>query len=49
MREADPVRLSYAAAVLGVADETVRDWVSAGLLEYFGGSPQGVRLESARA
>jgi NTP pyrophosphatase (non-canonical NTP hydrolase) len=46
VREADPVRLSYAAAVLDVVDQTVRDWVSAGLLEDFGGAPQRVGLES---
>jgi hypothetical protein len=46
VREADPVRLSYAAAVLDVADQTVRDWLDAGLLEDFGGSPQRVGLES---
>jgi hypothetical protein len=46
VRESDPVRLSYVAAVLGVTDQTVRDWVAAGLLEDFGGSPQRVGLES---
>jgi hypothetical protein len=46
VREADPVRLSYAAAVLDVVDQTVRDWLEAGLLEDFGGAPQRVGLES---
>lgn len=46
VREADPVRLSYAAAVLDVVDQTVRDWLQAGLLEDFGGAPQRVALES---
>jgi len=46
VREADPVRLAYAAAVLGVADQTVRDWVDAELLEDFDGTPQRVGLES---
>ncbi len=46
VREADPVRLSYATAVLDVADQTVRDWLQAGLLEDFGGAPQRVGLES---
>jgi hypothetical protein len=46
VREADPVRLSYTAAVLDVADQTVRDWLGAGLLEDFGGAPQRVGLES---
>jgi len=46
VREADPVRLSYAAAVLGVSDQTVRDWLDAGLLEDFGGAPQRVGMES---
>ncbi len=41
-----PVRLAYAAAVLDVADQTVRDWLEAGLLEDFGGAPQRVGLES---
>lgn len=46
VREADPVRLSYVAAVLGVADQTVRDWLDADLLEDFDGSPRRVGLES---
>jgi hypothetical protein len=46
VREAEPVRLSYAAAVLGIVDQTVRDWVAAGLLEDFGGAPQRVGLDS---
>lgn len=46
VREADPVRLSYAAAVLDVVDQTVRDWTTAGLLENFAGAPQRVGLES---
>lgn len=46
VREADPVRLSYAAAVLDIVDQTVRDWLQAGLLEDFGGAPQRVALES---
>lgn len=46
VRDADPVRLSYAAKVLGVADQTIRDWVEAGLLENFGGAPQRIGLES---
>lgn len=46
VRDSDPVRLSYAAAVLDVADQTVRDWLDAGLLDDFGGAPQRVGLES---
>lgn len=46
VREAGPVRLSYVAAVLGVADQTVRDWLDAELLEDFGGAPRRVGLES---
>jgi DNA-binding transcriptional regulator YiaG len=46
VREEDPVRLSYVAAVLGVTDQTVRDWLDAGLLEDFGGAPRRVGLES---
>lgn len=46
VRDADPVRLSYAAAVLDLTDQTVRDWLDAGLLEDFGGSPRRVGLES---
>lgn len=46
VREADPVRLAYTAAVLDVADQTVRDWLEAGLFEDFGGAPRRVGLES---
>jgi hypothetical protein len=46
VRDAEPVRLSYAAAVLGLTDQTVRDWLDAGLFEDFGGSPRRVDLES---
>jgi hypothetical protein len=46
VREAEPVRLSYVAAVLDIVDQTVRDWLQAGLLEGFGGAPQRVALES---
>jgi len=45
VREADPVRLSYVAAVLDLTDQTVRDWLDADLLEDFGGSPRRVGLE----
>jgi hypothetical protein len=44
------VTLRYAERVLGVSNPTVRDWVRAGILEDFEGSPQRVGLESlARA
>ncbi len=46
VRASDPVTLSYAEQVLGVSNPTVRDWVRAGILEDFEGSPQRVGLES---
>jgi hypothetical protein len=46
VRAGDPVTLRYAERVLGVSNPTVRDWVRAGLLEDFAGSPQRVGLES---
>ena len=46
VREGDPVRLSYAAAVLRVVNQTVRDWLAAELLEDFGGAPRRVGLGS---
>jgi hypothetical protein len=46
VREADPVRLSYVSAVLGLTDQTIRDWLDADLLEDFGGAPRRVGLES---
>jgi hypothetical protein len=50
VRASDPVTLRYAERVLGVSNPTVRDWVRAGILEDFEGSPQRVGLESlARA
>jgi len=50
VRAGDPVTLRYAERVLGVSNPTVRDWVRAGILEDFAGSPQRVGLESlARA
>jgi hypothetical protein len=46
VRAGDPVTLRYAERVLGVSNPTIRDWVRAGLLEDFAGSPRRVGLES---
>jgi hypothetical protein len=46
VRADDPVTLGYAERVLGVSNPTVRDWVRAGILEDFEGSPRRVGLES---
>lgn len=46
IRDADPVRLSYAERVLGVSNPTVRDWAERGLLHLQDDSPQRVSLES---
>jgi hypothetical protein len=45
LREADPIRISHAQRLLGVSNQTVRDWVSAGILESFGGAPERVGLD----
>lgn len=43
---ARPVRLSIAAELLGVSLPTVRAWADEGVLEWRGGSPRRVSLES---
>jgi hypothetical protein len=44
--EAEPVRLSDAQALLGVSNQTVRNWVRDAVLDDCGGSPQRVGLGS---
>lgn len=46
LQEADPIRISHAQRLLGVSNQTVRDWVSAGVLADAGGAPQRVALDS---
>lgn len=46
VRNADPVRLSLVAEILGLSVPTTNAWMDAGLLEDFGGTPRRVRLES---
>ncbi len=48
VRAGDPVTLRYAERVLGVSNPTVRDWVRAGILEDFAGSPQRGRAGEPR-
>lgn len=46
VRDADPVRLSFAAEILDLSVPTTNAWMEAGLLEDFGGTPRRVGLES---
>lgn len=46
LQEADPIRISHAQRLLAVSNQTVRDWVSAGVLADLGGAPQRVALDS---
>lgn len=46
VHDADPVRVSFVQAVLGVSNPTVRSWIDSGVLEGFDDSPQRVGLES---
>lgn len=44
--QADPVRVVHAEELLDVSNQTVRDWVDAGALDDFGGSPKRLGLAS---
>jgi hypothetical protein len=46
LRDADPVRVSHAEAILGVSHQTVRTWLAHGILDGRGGAPQRLGLES---
>jgi hypothetical protein len=46
IREADPIRVSHAQAILGVSNQTVRSWVDQRILDGVDGSPRRVGLES---
>lgn len=46
VREADPIRVLHAQQLLGVSEQTVREWIAKGVLVDAGSSPQRVTLES---